>query len=100
MQTGCINPYCVYITANPGRTTFYAGVTNDLRRRIFEHHENRGKKETFAGRYFSYELLYYECYPEMNMAINRENEIKDLSREKKLDLIKGQNPGMTKLLMD
>ncbi|MEO6166551.1 MAG: GIY-YIG nuclease family protein [Chitinophagales bacterium] len=98
MEIGNINPYCVYITSNPGRTVFYTGVTNDLERRMSEHRKNRGKKETFAGRYYCYELVYYECYPYMNMAIRREDEIKDLLREKKIALIKTINPGMKRIV--
>lgn len=99
MLTDCINPYSVYITTNPGRTTFYTGVTNDLERRMSEHHDNRGNKKTFAGRYFCYILIYYESYPYMNMAIEREDEIKNLSREKKKALIKSMNPKLRKLLI-
>jgi putative endonuclease len=35
--------YFVYITTNPGKKTLYTGVTNDLRTRILQHYENRGK---------------------------------------------------------
>lgn len=84
--------YFVYITCNPGRTTFYTGVSNDLERRIKEHYENRGKPKTFAGKYYCYKLIHSERFNDVNMAIEREKEIKDLSREKKIDLIKSQNP--------
>ena len=84
--------YFTYITCNPGRSTFYTGMTNDLERRIKEHQENRGKKETFAGKYYCYKLIYFERYTDVNIAIEREKEIKDLSRDKKLALIKTQNP--------
>ena len=43
--------YFVYITTNPSRTVLYVGVTNDLVYRLEQHKENRGKPETFAGRY-------------------------------------------------
>jgi putative endonuclease len=52
--------YCVYITTNPAKAVLYIGVTNDLARRLGQHYENRGSKETFAGRYFCYNLLYFE----------------------------------------
>ncbi|MEO6169219.1 MAG: GIY-YIG nuclease family protein [Chitinophagales bacterium] len=98
-MTGAINPFCVYTTSNPKRTVFYTGVTNDLRRRMEEHRQNRGQKKIFAGRYYCYELIYYECYPYMSMAIQREDEIKEMSREKKEALIKAMNPKMNKLNM-
>lgn len=84
--------YFVYITTNPGKTVLYTGVTNDIEVRIKQHYNNRGKKETFAGKYFCYKLVYYERYHDVNMAIEREKEIKDLSRAKKEELIAQENP--------
>ena len=83
--------YFVYITTNPRKTTLYTGVTNDLFIRMQQHFENRGKKETFAGKYYCYKLLYYERYSDVTLAIEREKEIKDLSREKKFELIRTTN---------
>jgi putative endonuclease len=84
--------YYVYITTNPGKTTFYVGVTNNIARRIGEHKMNRGKWETFAGRYSCYQLIYYETFQYINDAIAREKELKLMNRSKKLDLIKTKNP--------
>jgi putative endonuclease len=89
MKTGL---YYVYITTNPGKTVLYVGITNDLSRRIFEHSENKGKPETFAGKYYCYKLLYYETYPDAKIAIAREKEIKNLTRAKKEELISNENP--------
>ncbi|WP_317195361.1 GIY-YIG nuclease family protein [Rufibacter roseolus] len=44
--------YFVYITSNPGKTVLYTGVTNDLEVRLQQHKENRGKPESFAGKYY------------------------------------------------
>ncbi len=87
-----MNIYYVYITTNISRTTLYLGITNDLSRRLIEHFENRGKPKTFAGRYFCYNLIYYEEYTSVDMAISREKEIKRWRREKKEALINMQNP--------
>ena len=84
--------YFVYITTNPSKTTLYTGVTNDLPTRIKQHRENKGNPKTFAGRYFCYKLIYFERYNDINMAIQREKEIKDLSRAKKEKLIASLNP--------
>ncbi len=84
--------YYVYITTNPGKTVLYTGVTNDLKRRIYEHHKNKGNKSSFAGRYYCYKLIYYEYFTEINQAIFREKEIKNLNREKKEELVKTKNP--------
>lgn len=84
--------FFVYITTNPGKTVLYVGITNDLKTRMKQHYDNRGKKQTFAGSYYCYKLIYYERYGDATMAIEREKEIKDLSREKKEKLIATENP--------
>jgi putative endonuclease len=84
--------YYVYITTNPKKTVLYTGVTNDIRRRIIEHYNNRGNKKTFAGKYFCYKLIYYECFSEINQAIEREKEIKNMVRKKKEKLVNSLNP--------
>lgn len=84
--------YYVYITTNPGKTVLYTGVTNDLKRRLYEHYKNKGIKKTFVGRYYCYKLIYYEYYPDIKQAILREKEIKNMSRVKKKELISQKNP--------
>ncbi|MEO0552115.1 MAG: hypothetical protein AAF149_02875 [Bacteroidota bacterium] len=37
-------------------------MTNDLESRIIEHYLNRGKPNTFAGRYHCYQLIYYKAH--------------------------------------
>ena len=85
-------PFYIYITTNPGRTTLYIGVTNNLKKRIQEHQDNRGEPETFAGRYYCYKLIYYEAYRTAQEAIEREKELKKWSRTKKEGLINDANP--------
>jgi len=89
--------YYVYITTNPRKTTFYTGVTNDLIRRLSEHRANRGNQKKFAGKYYCYKLVYFEIFDKIEDAIAREKEIKNLSREKKLELIKAKNPNLDKI---
>ncbi len=84
--------YCIYITTNPGKTVLYIGVTNDLKRRLFEHYENRGNRETFAGQFYCYHLVYFEHFISVHEAIAREKELKKWSRKKKDTLIKTTNP--------
>jgi len=43
--------YYVYLITHPGKTVLYTGVTNNLKRRLQQHRENRGKSGAFAGRY-------------------------------------------------
>jgi putative endonuclease len=84
--------YFVYIICNPGKTVLYTGVTQDLGIRLQQHYENRGKKSSFAGRYYCYKLLYYEISNDINQAIQREKEIKLWTRAKKEELINSMNP--------
>ena len=59
-----INPhqYYIYIVTNPQKTSLYTGLTNNLSRRIVEHWLNRGKDDTYAGKYYCYNLVYYENF--------------------------------------
>lgn len=90
-----IPPYkfYIYIVTNPARKVLYTGVTNDLSQRLMEHWMNRGGLQTFAGKYFCYNLIYYEEFKYVNDAIAREKEIKGWRREKKVALIDSKNPG-------
>jgi putative endonuclease len=84
--------YYFYITTNPGKTTLYVGITNDIKRRLYEHAQNEGDPTTFTGKYFCYNLIYYELFSDVNAAIAREKQIKKWSREKKNNLIFKFNP--------
>lgn len=87
--------YYVYIITNRNKTVLYTGVTNNLVRRLSEHHENIVlKKTTFAVRYNCRHLVYYEIFNWIHDAIAREKEIKGWLRIKKLNLIKSANPDM------
>jgi len=82
--------YFVYILTNAFDTVFYTGVTNDLARRVIEH--KHGKAGGFTSRYRVFKLVFYEMYNDINLAINREKQIKGGSRQKKIDLINSMNP--------
>ncbi|MCB0487947.1 MAG: GIY-YIG nuclease family protein [Cyclobacteriaceae bacterium] len=86
--------YYVYITTNPDRKVLYTGMTNDITQRITEHYLNRGKLKTFAGRYYCYQLIYFEEFQWVQDAQAREKQIKGWTRKKKLDLIKQNNPNL------
>ena len=57
-----------------------------------QHYANRGSAQTFAGRYFCYNLVHAEEYPDSNAAIAREKELKGWTRAKKDALIAINNP--------
>ena len=84
--------YYVYITTNPGRTVLYTGMTNDLYTRIKQHEENEGNPKTFTGRYFCYNLIYWERFQWVQDAIAQKKEIKGWTRTRKEALIDQTNP--------
>lgn len=82
--------YFIYILANWNNKVIYVGVTNDLRRRIFEHKTKFVKG--FTAKYNVDKLVYFEETPDIKTAICREKEIKKWRREKKVNLVNSQNP--------
>ena len=85
--------YYLYITTNITKTVLYIGVTNDLKRRLYEHKEDSSKgKKHFAGKYNVYYLIYWERFEHIDDAINREKEIKGWTRQKKEMFIRKLNP--------
>lgn len=89
---GCHN-YFVYILTNFDKTVLYTGVTNDLERRLFEHKsDSETKKLTFAGKYNCIYLLFFEHHIMIDHALEREKQIKGMSRKKKENLINNFNP--------
>jgi putative endonuclease len=86
--------YFVYIMTNHART-LYAGVTNDLPRRIYEHRQKL--VPGFTSKYNITRLVYFECYSDPLTAIQREKQIKGWTRNKKLVLIEAANPGWSDL---
>ncbi len=79
----------IYIITNFNKTTLYIGVTNNLKRRIYEH---RNKLiDGFSKRYNLVYLVYYECFDCIENAILREKQLKAGSRKKKMDLINAFN---------
>jgi len=81
--------YYVYILTNDYSTVLYTGITNDLKRRVFEHKEKL--IEGFTGKYNVNKLVYYEVADSIESAIFREKQLKAGSRLKKLKLISSTN---------
>jgi len=77
--------YYVYIMTNKNNRVLYTGVTNDLKRRVYEHKEKF--VEGFTKKYNVSKLVYYEVFEDPENAILREKKIKAGSRQKKIDLI-------------
>src|SRR3989344_6778912 len=81
----------VYIMANKKNGTLYVGVTSDLVKRVWEH--KNLLIEGFTSRYQCHNLVYYESFEEMILAIEREKQIKAGSRREKIELIERTNDG-------
>jgi len=87
--------YYVYIMANKTNTVLYTGITNNLKRRIYEHKNKL--LSGFTKKYNINKLVYYEIFDNSYYAIQREKQIKGGSRKKKIELIKKFNPNFNDL---
>ncbi len=82
--------YYVYFLASRPGGAIYVGVTNDLVRRVYEHKNGFVKGHT--KRYNSDQLVYFESYDDVRLAIQREKNIKHWPRVWKTRLIAQENP--------
>ena len=83
--------YYVYIMQSASRRALYIGMTNNLRRRVWEHKNHT--REGFTDDYNCTRLVYWESFDDVVNAINREKQQKRWRREKKMWLIERKNPG-------
>jgi putative endonuclease len=81
--------YYVYIMTNKHNNVLYTGITNNLKRRVYEHKEKL--VGGFTKKYNITKLVYYEVFGDPENAIVREKQIKAGSRQKKIDLIDSLN---------
>jgi putative endonuclease len=78
--------YYLYILACTDQT-LYTGITVDLERRLVEHNSSaKGAKYTRTRR--PVKVVYSQKYRNRSLASKAESQIKKLSREEKLQLIK------------
>jgi len=89
--------YSVYIMGSLSGT-LYTGMTNNLRKRVFDHKFHR--IEGFTDNYDSERLLYWESFDEVVKAINREKQLKGWRRSKKITLFEKLNPHWLDLSKD
>ncbi len=81
--------YYVYIMTNKANMVLYTGVTNDLKRRVYDHKEKLF--DGFTKKYNVAKLVYYEVFKTIESAIKREKQIKRWRREWKTKLIEKVN---------
>ena len=77
--------YYVYIMSNTRNTVLYTGITNDLRKRVYEHRAKLVKG--FTRKYNIIKLVYYEVTDDVESAILREKQINGGTRKKKVGLV-------------
>jgi putative endonuclease len=75
--------YCYILECADG--TFYTGWTTDPERRLRQHNLGRGAKYTRTRR--PVHMVYLEELPDRAAAMRREIRIKQMSRERKVQLI-------------
>jgi putative endonuclease len=84
--------YWVYFLASKNRETLYIGVTADLGQRLREHREPAVDSTAFTTIYHTVDLVYYEAFDGIEIAIAREKQLKGWRREKKDALVAKLNP--------
>ena len=82
--------YYIYILSSTSGGALYIGITNDLKRRLYEHRS--GLVPGFTERYNVHKLVYYETTGNVESAILREKQLKGWRRSKKEALIDSMNP--------
>ena len=81
--------YSVYILASQRNGTLYIGVTGDLPTRIIQHRERQLKG--FTSRYNTTNLVWWEDFEDVQLAIQREKTMKKWPRQRKINTIEEQN---------
>ena len=76
--------------------TLYTGITSDLEKRVYQQKLADG----FTKRYNVDRLVYYEETTDIEVALEREKEIKGWRRSKKISLIESINPTWKDLAED
>ncbi len=89
--------YFVYIMTNRSKT-LYTGMTNNLIRRVREHKLGIGSQ--FTSKYKVDRLVYFERFEDVHNAIEREKEIKNWHRIRKIALIVLVNPAWRDLSLE
>ena len=87
--------YYIYILTNSTNNVLYIGVTNDIKRRWYEHCNEL--VDGFTKKYHIHKLVYIEESNSIEDAITREKQLKGWTRKKKNNLIESINPNWTDL---
>jgi putative endonuclease len=77
--------HCCYIVECRGGE-LYCGYSNNVEKRVDDHNKKRGAKYTKTR--LPVKLVYTECFDSKSEAMKREYQIKQLTRQQKLKLIR------------
>ena len=88
--------YTVYILRTSSNT-LYIGQTNNLEKRLEEHHNGNSKSARYIRYFSSFKLAYSETFPTRVEAMKREWQLKRWTKRKKEALIKRDLEQLKKL---
>jgi len=69
--------------------SYYTGVTSDLEKRIFQHSTGL-YKNSYTAKRRPLQLVFYSEFTDINLAIEKEKQIKKWSKVKKEAIINGE----------
>lgn len=75
-----------YIMTNKHHNVLYTGCTTDIIRRVTQH-KRHFYKGSFSDKYNCEYCVYFEVFPDYASSINRENQIKNMTKKEKLDFL-------------
>jgi putative endonuclease len=82
--------FFVYLLASKPHGTLYAGMTDDLLRRVWEHKIKA--VPSFSAKYGVDRLVWFEAHETLESAFSREKLIKEWKRAWKIQMIEENNP--------
>lgn len=82
--------FYVYTMASKKHGVIYIGVTENVKRRSFDHKNTRF--DGFTKKYFVRRMVYFEIHSTAEEAAKREKQMKKWERQWKVDLIEKHNP--------
>jgi putative endonuclease len=90
--------YWIYIMTDEGHRRLYTGRTSNLKRRVAQHRSGNGG--VFTRRYSLVKLVYYELVEDAEAARQRERQVKQAGKKKRVSLIERMNPCWEDLFFD
>jgi len=82
--------FFVYLLSSKPQGTLYAGMTDDLMRRVYEYKIKA--VPGFTAKYSVDRIVWFEGHETLESAFGREKQIKEWKRAWKIELIERDNP--------